>query len=258
MTDEANINVDITHQVGIITLNRPHVHNALDRDTVRAVARQMESFDEDAGVRVIVINGSGPAFAAGADIQELEAASATSLELDDPFADWDRLRRIHKPVIASVHGVALGGGFELALHCDIVLAAEDAVFGFPEVSLGVMPGAGGTQLLTKVVGRRRAVEMIWLGSRLSAWEAKTAGIVNHVFHEAVLAEETLRLAGEIAGQAPVSVRLIKEAVHAAEDVSLMEGMKLERKNFYLTFATDDQSEGMQAFMEKRAPRFKGE
>src|SRR5699024_464703 len=175
-----------------------------------------------------------------------------------PFADWDRITRIHKPVIASVHGFALGGGFESALHCDMILAAENAVFGFPEVTLGVMPGAGGTQLLTKAVGRRKAMEMIWLGTRLSAREAKITGIVNHVFHEDLLQEETLRLAEKVAVQAPVSVRLIKEAVYNAEDLPLMEGMKLERKNFYLTFATEDQTEGMQAFMEKRRPSFKGE
>lgn len=255
---ETNIRVNVTNQVGMITLNRPHVHNALDRKTVREVVEQMESFDGDSRVRVIVINGSGPAFAAGADIQELSDATPKSLELDDPFADWDRITRIHKPVIASVHGFALGGGFELALHSDILLAAENAEFGFPEVTLGVMPGAGGTQLLTKAIGRRKAMEMIWLGTRMNAKDAKSVGIVNHIFHEALLEEETLHLAEKIARQAPVSIRLIKEAVHEAEDLPLMEGMKLERKNFYLTFATDDQSEGMQAFIEKRTPRFKGE
>lgn len=258
MTEYQHIKVDETNQIGIITLNRTSVYNALDRRTVREVVEQMEAFDADARVRVIVIRGNGPAFAAGADIGELSEATAMSLELDDPFADWDRITHIHKPVIASVHGFALGGGFELALHCDVLLAAEDAVFGFPESTLGVMPGAGGTQLLTRVVGRRKAMEMIWLGSQLKAQKARSLGIVNHVFHEEVLWEETIRFAGNVAEQAPIAVRLIKEAVHAAGDLSVDDGMKLERKNFYLTFATDDQSEGMQAFMEKRPPRFKGE
>src|SRR5699024_7014152 len=174
------------------------------------------------------------------------------------FSDWDRIRRIDKPMIASVHGVALGGGFELALHCDLLLAAEGAQFGFPEVSLGVMPGAGGTQLLTKAVGRRKAMELIMLGLKLNAQEAQALGFVNHIYNENVLKSETIRLAEKVAGQAPVSIRLIKEAVGAAEDLSVYEGMRMERKNFYLTFATEDQSEGMQAFVEKRTPRFKGE
>src|SRR5699024_2005378 len=185
------------------------------------------------------------------DIGELSEATAMSLEMDDPFADWDRIARIHKPVIASVHGFALGGGFELALHCDMLLAAENAVFGFPEATLGVMPGAGGTQLLTRAVGRRKAMEMISLGLQINADEAKSIGIVNHVFHEEVLREETMRFAEKMTHQAPIAVRLIKETVRAAEHLSIHDGMKLERKNFYLTFATDDQSEGMQAFMEKR-------
>lgn len=255
---DTNIQVNVTDRVGIITLNRPRVHNALDRETVREVVEQMEAFNVDRRVRVIVINGSGPAFAAGADVRELRDATPKSLELDDPFADWDRITRIHKPVIASVHGFALGGGFELALHCDMLIAAENAVFGFPEVTLGVMPGAGGTQLLTKAIGRRKAMEMIWFGKRLSATDAASAGIVNQIFDEAILDEETMNVAGKLAEQAPIPVRLIKEVVNHAEDLPLMEGMKLERKNFYLTFATDDQSEGMQAFIEKRTPRFKGE
>lgn len=258
MVEKTNIRVDKVDKVGLITLNRPHVLNALDRHTVKEVVEQMEAFDVDADVHVIVLKGSGKAFAAGADVQELNAATPMSLELDDPFADWERITRIHKPLIASVHGYAFGGGFELVLHCDMILAAENAVFGFPEVTLGVMPGAGGTQLLTKAIGRREAVEMIWLGSNMNAKEAKAAGIVNHVYHEDILQEETMLVAKKIADQAPVSVRLIKESVYAAEDLTLMEGMKVERKNFYLTFATEDQSEGMQAFLEKRKPKFKGE
>src|SRR5699024_10890731 len=210
MTEYQRIEVRRHNQVGLITLNRPHVHNALDRQMVREVVEQMASFDGEDGIRVIVINGSGPAFAAGADIEELNAASPLSLEMDDPFSDWDWIRRIHKPVIASVHGVGVGGGFELALHADIVFAAETARFGFPEVTLGVMPGAGGTQLLTRAVGRRKALELIALGSNVSAMEAKALGIVNDVFHEDVLYRETMRFARRLAVQAPVSVRLIKE------------------------------------------------
>jgi len=206
---------------------------------------------------VIVLAGKGRAFAAGADIDEMMDADAISMETLNQFTDWDRLAWIKKPVIGAVHGFALGGAFELALCCDMLFAAENAEFGFPEVNLGVMPGAGGTQRLTKLVGKTKAMEWILSGKRISAKEALHHGIINSTFAEEVLMEETLKFANTIAKQAPVAVRLIKESVLKAVDYPLYEGMQYERKNFYMLFATEDQKEGMRAFKEKRKPEFKG-
>ena len=169
----------------------------------------------------------------------------------------DRLARIKKPIIGAVQGFALGGGFELALCCDLLLAADDAEFGFPEVNLGVMPGAGGTQRLTKLVGKTKAMEWLFTGKRIGARDALQFGIINRIVAKEVLMEETLKFAGEVANQAPLSIRLIKESVLKAVDVSLDEGMQFERKNFYLLFSTEDQKEGMSAFQEKRKANFKG-
>lgn len=217
----------------------------------------MEAYDEDADIKVIVLAGKGRAFAAGADIDEMMDADAISMETLNQFTDWDRLAWIKKPVIGAVHGFALGGAFELALCCDMLFAAENAEFGFPEVNLGVMPGAGGTQRLTKLVGKTKAMEWILSGKRISAKEALHHGIINSTFAEEVLMEETLKFANTIAKQAPVAVRLIKESVLKAVDYPLYEGMQYERKNFYMLFATEDQKEGMRAFKEKRKPEFKG-
>lgn len=243
--------------IGVIKLNRPKVANALNRQMVTEIMEQMEAYDRDDSIRIIMIKGNEQAFAAGADIEEMLDETPLSLELADPFATWDRLTRVKKPTIAVVNGFALGGGFELALHCDLIVAAENAKFGFPEVTLGVMPGAGGTQLLTKAIGEKRALEWIWLGKMVGAQEALDHGVINRVVATELVAEESMRLAKQLAKQAPISVRLIKEAVKGAGDLTLMEGMKLERKNFYLTFASIDQKEGMQAFIEKRSPSFKG-
>ncbi|MDY7220709.1 enoyl-CoA hydratase-related protein [Halalkalibacterium halodurans] len=244
--------------VGVIQLNRPKVANALNRQMVQEIVEQAERYDRDQEIRVILVKGSERAFAAGADIREMEGETPIRFELADPFADWDRFTRIHKPMVAAVNGFALGGGFELALHCDLIVAATNARFGFPEVSLGVLPGAGGTQLLTSAVGRKKALEWIWTGKHISAQEALQIGIINKIVEPELVEEEAFRLARTIVKQAPIAVRLIKEAVHQAEDVTLADGMMLERKNFYLAFATKDQKEGMKAFLEKRPPIFKGE
>lgn len=243
--------------VGVIKLNRPKVANALNRQMVTEIVEQMEAYDQNDSIRTIVLKGNEQAFAAGADIEEMLDETPLSLELADPFATWDRLTMIKKPTIAAVNGFALGGGFELALHCDLIIAAENAKFGFPEVTLGVMPGAGGTQLLTRAIGEKKAMEWIWLGKSVGAQETLHHGIINRVVAVELVVEETMRLAKQLAKQAPISLRLIKEAIKTAGKVSLMEGMKLERKNFYLTFASMDQKEGMQAFTEKRSPSFKG-
>ncbi|RPF53899.1 enoyl-CoA hydratase/isomerase family protein [Aquisalibacillus elongatus] len=244
--------------VGVIELNRPEVLNALNRQMIDEIVAQLEDYQRNSAIRVIMMKGNGKAFAAGADIEEMKNDTPTSMELADPFAVWDRIASIKKPIITAVNGFALGGGFELALHCDLIVASEDAKFGFPEVKLGVMPGAGGTQLLSKAIGQRKALEWIWLGEQMSANEALELGAINRVTSKELVEEETMRLAHQLAEQAPLSLRLIKEAVDVSSDVPLREGMKLERKNFYLLFDSQDQSEGMQAFVEKRPPHFKGE
>ncbi|UOQ92451.1 enoyl-CoA hydratase-related protein [Halobacillus shinanisalinarum] len=245
------------NKAGVIQLHRPQVANALNRKMVDEIVEQMEAFDRDDSLRAIVLKGNEKAFAAGADIEEMMEDSPLSLELTNPFAVWDRITLIKKPIIAAVNGFALGGGFELALHCDLIVAAENAKFGFPEVTLGVMPGAGGTQLLTKAMGRAKALEWIWLGQTMNAQEALQYGVINRVVAPELVEEETMRLASQIVEQAPVAIRLIKEAVHEAVDAPLIDGLKLERKNFYLAFASQDQKEGMRAFTEKRNPSFKG-
>ncbi|WP_174615873.1 enoyl-CoA hydratase/isomerase family protein [Virgibacillus ihumii] len=257
MGEYAHINVVKEEGIGVIQLDRPDVSNALNRKMVDEIVGEMEVLDRDETVRVIVVKGHEKFFAAGADIEEMLEDSPLSLELLDPFAVWDRITLIKKPLIAAVNGFALGGGFELALHCDLIIAGEKAKFGFPEVKLGVMPGAGGTQFLTKAMGERKALEWIWLGESMSAAEAERFGVINRVVAPEMLEEETMRLAKQLANQAPISLRLIKEAVHKAEELSLTDGMKLERKNFYLAFDSNDQKEGMQAFMDKRRPSFKG-
>ncbi|TCJ01543.1 enoyl-CoA hydratase-related protein [Cytobacillus praedii] len=251
------IEASITGKLGLINLNRPKVLNAINRQMVSDILSVMEDFDENDQVRVIVLCGNGRAFAAGADIDEMAADDAIDFELRNQFKDWDRLARIKKPIIGAVQGFALGGGFELALCCDLLLAADDAEFGFPEVNLGVMPGAGGTQRLTKLVGKTKAMEWLFTGKRIGALDALQFGIINRIVAKEVLMEETLKFAGEVANQAPLSIRLIKESVLKAVDVSLDEGMQFERKNFYLLFSTEDQKEGMSAFQEKRKANFKG-
>ena len=258
MSDYKHINVWTEGKVGVIQLNRPKNLNALNRKMVEEIVTQLESFDNDRNIRVIVIRGNERTFAAGADIEEMLHESPLDFELANPFAVWDRIMLIQKPIIASVTGYALGGGFELALHCDLIIAAEDAKFGFPEVNLGVMPGAGGTQFLTRIIGKRKALEWIWFGEHKSAQEAEKLGIVNRIVAPELIFEETMRFAAKLAAQPPIALRLIKEAVNKAEDVTLREGLILERKNFYLAFDSEDQKEGMTAFVEKRRPTFKGE
>lgn len=251
------IKTDIKDDIGFIQLNRPKVLNALNTQMVSEILFIMEQFDKDPSVKVIILSGAGRAFAAGADIDEMANMDSTSLEQRNQFVDWDRIAWIKKPVIGAVHGFALGGAFELALCCDLLFAAEDALFGFPEVNLGIMPGAGGTQRLTKLMGKTKALEWLWTGENMSAYEAERLGAVNRLFPPEVLMEETVRFARKLAQQPAMSLRYIKESVHKAVDYSLYEGMQFERKNFSLLFSTEDQKEGMRAFIEKRKPEFKG-
>lgn len=257
MSDYRFIQTEVDGSVGIVWLNRPDVLNALNRMMVGEILEAFEGYDRNDKIRVIFLAGKGRAFAAGADIDEMAEDDSVSMELLNQFADWDRLSLVKKPVIGAVHGFCLGGGFELALVCDLLFAADDTKFAFPEINLGVMPGAGGTQRLTKLVGKTKALEWVWGGDMHSAEEAYNLGIINRLYPKDTLFDEALRYARELADKPPLAVRLIKEAVHKAVDYPLQEGMFFERKNFYLLFSSEDQKEGMKAFVEKRKPDFKG-
>ena len=257
MTAFTFIEVTIDSGIGYIYLNRPRQYNSLNRAMVREIMQAMEQFDCDNDVQVIVLAGHGKAFSSGADIDEMASDDAVRLELLNQFADWDRFALIKKPIIGSVKGFVFGGGFELALCCDVLIAAEGTEFSFPEINLGVMPGAGGTQRLTKLVGRTKALEWIWSAARISADEALAHGIINKIVQPELLMEEAKKFATMLVKKPALAVRLIKESVNKAVDYSLYEGMQFERKNFYLLFSSEDQKEGMQAFVEKRQPNFKG-
>ncbi|MDH5161778.1 enoyl-CoA hydratase/isomerase family protein [Heyndrickxia oleronia] len=257
MTNHEYIQVDQEESIGIIRLNRPKVLNALNRKMVTEIVQTMREMDRNDAVRVIVLYGNGKSFAAGADITEMAQDDSIHLELLNQFAEWDDLAHIKKPIIGAVHGFALGGGFELALVCDLLFASEEAKFGFPEINLAVMPGAGGTQRLTKLMGKTKALEWLWSGEMMTAETAEAWGIINRRYPQEILVEETLKYARNLANKPALSVRFIKEAVYKAVDYSLYEGMQYERKNFSLLFSSDDQKEGMKAFVEKRKPNFKG-
>jgi enoyl-CoA hydratase len=251
------IETTLMGSTAVIELNRPRQLNSLNTKMISEIVVAMESFDRNDNVRVIVLAGKGRAFSAGADIDEMTEANPISLELLNQFAEWDRLALIKKPIIGAVHGFVFGGGFELALCCDVLISAGNTEFAFPEVSLGVMPGAGGTQRLTKLVGRTKALEWLWTGERISAEVALKHGIINKIVAPELLMEETMKFASRLSKQPPLSMRLIKDSVNKAVDSSLYEGMQYERKNFYLLFATQDQKEGMNAFIEKRKPDYQG-
>jgi enoyl-CoA hydratase len=243
--------------VGLIQLNRPKVLNALNGALMAELVAALQAFDQDSAVGCIVITGSEKAFAAGADIKEMATLSAVEMFQRDTIALWDGLAAIHKPIIAAVAGYCLGGGCELAMACDLTIAAATAKFGQPEINLGVIPGAGGTQRLTRAVGRPLAMDMILTGRQITADEALRAGLVSRVVPPETYLAEALDLARTIASKAPIAVRLAKEAVHKAEELPLAEGLAYERRSFYFLFATEDQQEGMVAFLNKRAPQWKG-
>lgn len=247
-----------THaRVGLIRLNRPQNLNALNRALVRELMQALAAFDADPDIGAMVITGNEKAFAAGADIKEMSDESAVSILTKDHIAPFDEIMSIRKPVIAAVSGWCLGGGNELALSCDLIVASESARFGQPEINLGVIPGAGGTQRLTRAVGKAIAMEMVLNNRTLSAQEALQFGLINRVVPVERYLEEALNLAGELAARAPLAVQLGKEAVNHAYETFLSEGLKSERRAFYFLFASEDQKEGMQAFAEKRPPRWKG-
>lgn len=251
------IETSLTGSIAVIELNRPSQLNSLNRKMISEIVFAMEGFDRNDNVRVIVLTGKGRAFSAGADIEEMTEDNPITLELMNQFADWDRFALIKKPIIGAVKGFVFGGGFELALCCDLLIASSGTEFSFPEVGLAVMPGAGGTQRLTKLVGRTKALEWLWTGERISTESALKHGVINKIVAPELLMEETMKFARRIAKQPPLSLRLIKDSVNKAVDYSLYEGMQYERKNFYLLFATQDQKEGMNAFIEKRKPDYQG-
>jgi enoyl-CoA hydratase len=253
-----NILVRSEDGVGIVQLNRPKALNALNKETMAEVLSALEAFDANDEIGCIVLTGNERAFAAGADIKHMATATPVDM-LNNPFIDyWDRLRRIVKPVVAAVSGYALGGGCELAMACDMIIASETAKFGQPEINIGVIPGAGGTQRMARAVGKALAMEIVLNGRFLTADEALLHGLINRVVPAELYLEEAIKFAAEIAARAPVALRLGKEAVNAAYETSLQAGLALERRLFYMLFATDDQREGMDAFINKRPPEWTGQ
>ena len=244
-------------RVGLITLNRPQAMNALNNQLMHELMDALETFDKNDGVGAMVITGNEKAFAAGADIKEMADKSIQEMMDQDHIAVFGRVRTIRKPVIAAVSGWALGGGCEVALSCDMIVASESAKFGQPEINIGVIPGAGGTQRLARAVGKAIAMEMILNDRRLTAQEAYQFGMVNRVVPVERYLDEAMKLAEEIAARAPMAVRAAKKMINQAYERTLSEGLAVEKQEFYNLFATEDQKEGMQAFVEKRPPQWKG-
>lgn len=249
--------VDRKEPVGLITLNRPEALNALNGTLMDEVTRALRSFEADENIRAIVITGSDKAFAAGADIKEMKSMNYMDAYMKDFItANWEEASRCRKPIIAAVAGYALGGGCELAMMCDFILAADNAKFGQPEIKLGVIPGAGGTQRLTRFVGKSKAMEMVLTGRMMDAEEAERAGLVSRIVPVDNLVEEALKTANKIADLSLPSVMIAKECVNKAYETTLAEGVMFERRVFHSLFATEDQKEGMAAFAEKRTAKFK--
>jgi enoyl-CoA hydratase len=255
MTEYSTIIVERRERVGVITLNRPEVLNALNMALMNEVVTATAAMDSDPEIGAIVITGSKRAFAAGADIGEMSQASYMEMYLTDWFRAWDSMSRVRTPLIAAVSGYALGGGCELAMLCDIVLAAENAKFGQPEIKLGVIPGIGGTQRLTRAIGKAKAMELILTGRTIDAVEAERAGLVSRIVPTDTLLDEAMTTASAVAGMSLPVAMLAKEAVNAAHETLLEGGIRFERRVFHSLFATDDQKEGMLAFVEKRSPAF---
>jgi len=242
--------------VCIIEINRPKAKNALNTETMCEIVEVLEQVDKDNTTGCTVITGNKEAFSAGADIKEMAEAGAVDMYIKDQFAVWDKLRKIKKPFIAAVSGYALGGGCELAMACDIIISSETAKFGQPEINLAVIPGAGGTQRLTRAVGKGKAMEMILTGKLLSGKEMFDAGLVAVLTDEDEYLKEAIKTALAIAGKPSIAVRLAKESILKSYELTLNEGIEFERKNFYLLFASEDKFEGMKAFVEKRKPGWK--
>jgi enoyl-CoA hydratase len=246
-------------RVGLITLNRPKALNALSKTLIEELGRALDGFEADDGIGAIVITGSDKAFAAGADIKEMQAKKWPATYREDFVTDgWERIAQCRKPVIAAVAGFALGGGCEIAMMCDIIIAADNAKFGQPEIAIGITPGAGGSQRLTRAVGKSKAMEMCLTGRMMEAVEAERCGLVSRVVPVADLVADAVKTAARIAEMSPVATLMVKESVNRAFETALSEGIRFERRLFQATFGTLDQKEGMAAFLDKRAPRFTGE
>jgi enoyl-CoA hydratase len=243
--------------IGVVLMNQPEALNALSSELMDAVVGALEELDRDNAIRCIVLGGSERAFAAGADVRELASAGPVELYENRRIDRWDAIRGLRTPLVAAVSGYCLGGGCELAMVCDLIVASETAQFGQPEINLGVMPGAGGTQRLTRAVGKALAMDVILTGRFLSADEALRAGLVARVVSREAWLDEAKRVARAIAAKSPVSVRLAKEAVDQAFEAPLDAGIEFERRAFYLARASEDATEGLSAFVEKRTPDFKG-
>ena len=243
-------------KVGLIELNRPQALNALNTRLIRELNRALDGFEADPAIGAIVITGSNKAFAAGVDIKEMHQMTFVEAYGSDFLAPFDRISHCRKPIVAAVAGYALGGGCELAMSCDIILAADNAVFGQPEITLGIMPGAGGTQRLTRAIGKAKAMELCLTGRRMSAAEAERSNLVSRVVSAAELLAEALAVADKIANLSQHAVMMIKEAINRGFATTLAEGARFERGQFYSLFATEDRKEGMAAFIEKRKPVFR--
>lgn len=257
MSPYNTILVETHHRVGLVRLNRPQAMNALNNELLNELMEALTRFDQDPKIGAIVLTGSERAFAAGADIKEMAQATAVEMLQENRVGQFDRLRQVKKPLIAAVSGWCLGGGCEIAMACDMIIASESARFGQPEITIGVIPGAGGTQRLTRAVGKALAMEMVLNNRTLTAQEALQYGLVNRVVPVERFLDEALELATEIANRAPIALRLAKEAILQAFESSLTDGLADERRAFYLLFATQDQKEGMAAFIEKRKAEWKG-
>ncbi|MBI5864753.1 MAG: enoyl-CoA hydratase/isomerase family protein [Planctomycetes bacterium] len=255
MPDE--ILIETIDQIGVARLNRPDKLNALNLATMTKLVDALERYDADPEIRCMLLAGDERAFAAGADINEMADATVVDMYLRNQFARWERIKRIQKPIVAAISGYCLGGGCELMMHCDIVIASENARFGQPEINIGVMPGAGGTQRLTRSAGKARAMDMVLTGHMISAHEALGMGLVSRVVPAEHWYREALNVSRELCTKSPLALRLAKESVLKAHETALSEGLEYERKLFYLLFATADQKEGMRAFLEKRPPVYLG-
>jgi len=252
------INPQVAPFVAHVQLNRPKELNALNLELMLEIKQALIDLDNDPNVRAIVISGNERAFAAGADIKQMAGRTAMDMLKIDQFSTWDSIRKTKKPMIAAVSGFALGGGCELAMICDMIIASETAQFGQPEINIGVMPGAGGTQRLTRIVGKNKAMELVLTGTFISAQQAQAYGLVNKIVPVEFFLSEAIKMATLIAEKSPIAVQLAKESVLRAYEMPLQEALYFERKNFYMLFASEDQKEGMAAFVEKRKPEFKGQ
>ncbi len=252
-----NIILEKDGSIGIIRLNRPKVLNALNRKLMAEVSQALDSLEKDDEIKVVILTGNERAFAAGADISEFREPKGPEMLFKYRFLEWERVANFLKPLVAAVSGYALGGGFELAMMCDMIVASDTAVFGQPEIKLGIIPGAGGTQRLTRLVEKHRAMELIMTGKFIDAWTAYRYGIVNRVVPVENYLEETKKFVRDLINGPPVALAVAKDTVNKAYELNLKEGLDYERKMFYFLFSTEDKDEGVSAFLEKRKPDFKG-